>query len=181
MTTSGQKYDDKNSKLAELEVISGSSAILHFAGRHLPSAIGRSGVRVDKHEGDGGTPSGFLSLRRILYRSDRLDSPKTSLKCEPLTENDGWCDDAAHQDYNRQIRLPHPASHERLWLDNQLYDIIGVLGYNDDPIIPGRGSAIFLHVARPDMQPTDGCIALSLDDLCWVLEQGLEAILIPNK
>ncbi|CAF0979296.1 unnamed protein product [Rotaria sp. Silwood1] len=180
MTTSHQKNSDKNSKLAELEVISGSSAILHFAGRHLPAAIGRSGVHADKREGDGNTPSGFLPLRRVLYRSDRLDPPNTFLKCEPLTENDGWCDDATHPDYNHQIRLPHPASHERLWLENRLYDIIGILGYNDDPIIPGRGSAIFLHVARPDMGPTDGCIALSLDDLCWVLEQGLEAIFVPN-
>jgi L,D-peptidoglycan transpeptidase YkuD (ErfK/YbiS/YcfS/YnhG family) len=97
-----------------------------------------------------------------------------------LTETDGWCDDATHSDYNRQIHLPHPASHERLWLENQLYDIIGILGYNDDPIIPGQGSAIFLHIAKSSMTPTDGCIALSLEDLRWILEKGLEAILVSN-
>ncbi|CAF0838183.1 unnamed protein product [Rotaria sordida] len=180
MTTNHQELNDKNSRLAELEVISGSSAILHFAGRHIPAAIGRSGVHADKHEGDGSTPSGLLPLRRVLYRSDRLDPPNTSLTCEPLIENDGWCDDAVHPDYNHQIRLPHPGSHERLWLENHLYDIIGILGYNDDPVIAGRGSAIFLHIAHPDMRPTDGCIALSLDDLRWVLEQGLQVIFVPN-
>jgi L,D-peptidoglycan transpeptidase YkuD (ErfK/YbiS/YcfS/YnhG family) len=180
MTTNHDKLNNSNDQVAKLEIISGSHAILHFTGRHLPAAIGRNGVRTDKQEGDGATPSGLLPLRRILYRSDRLDAPKTSLLCEPLIRIDGWCDDATHPDYNRQIQLPHPASHERLWLENGLYDIIGILGYNDDPIIPGRGSAIFLHVASPDMTPTDGCIALSLDDLCWALEQGLDAIFVPN-
>ena len=169
-----------SSKVAQLEVISGSNAILHFAGRDFRSAIGRSGVRVDKREGDGATPAGLLSLRRFLYRADRVDAPKTSFRCEPVAENDGWCDDATEPDYNQQILLPHPGSHERLWLDRQVYDIIGVLGYNDDPIVPGRGSAIFLHVASPDMGPTAGCISLAYEDLSWIIEQGIEAIFVPN-
>jgi L,D-peptidoglycan transpeptidase YkuD (ErfK/YbiS/YcfS/YnhG family) len=180
MTTNQDKLSDRNDKVGELQIVSGSSAILNFAGRHLPAIIGRGGVRADKYEGDGGTPPGLLPLRRILYRSDRLDAPITSLRCEPLTENDGWCDDVTHPDYNCHIQLPHPARHERLWLENHLYDIIGIFGYNDDPIVSGQGSAIFLHVARFDMQPTDGCIALTLNDLQWVLKQGLEAIFVPN-
>ncbi|CAF2098482.1 unnamed protein product [Rotaria magnacalcarata] len=174
-----QNENDKTSKVAEIEVISGSCAIFHFAGRHIPACIGRTGVKSNKSEGDGGTPSGFLPLRRLLYRPDRVHLPPTSLASKPLTESDGWCDDVNHPDYNLQVRLPHPARHEKLWLENRLYDIIGILGYNDDPVIPGRGSAIFLHVS--DMQPTQGCIALSLKDLYWVLEQGLEAIFIPNS
>lgn len=169
-----------SSKVAQLEVISGSNAILHFAGRDLRSAIGRTGVRVDKHEGDGATPAGLLSLRRFLYRADRVDVPKTSFRCEPLAGNDGWCDDPAEPSYNQQILLPHSGSYERLWLDSQVYNIIGVLGYNDDPIVPGRGSAIFLHVASPDMGPTAGCISLAYEDLSWILEQGIEAIFVPN-
>jgi L,D-peptidoglycan transpeptidase YkuD (ErfK/YbiS/YcfS/YnhG family) len=180
MPTDHDTFCNDKEKVAQLEVISGSSAILNFSGLHLPAAIGRGGVRADKHEGDGATPSGILPLRRLLYRSDRLDAPSTSLPCKPLTENDGWCDDPTHPDYNHQIHLPHPARHERLWLNDEIYNIIGVLGYNDDPVIPGRGSAIFLHIARPDMRPTDGCIALSLEDLSWLLAQGLETIIVPN-
>lgn len=167
-----------NESIAQLEIISGSSAVLHFANRHLPAVVGKGGVRTDKYEGDGATPTGLLPLRRILYRSDRLSAPNTSLPCEPITETDGWCDDVKHSDYNQQIHLPHPANHEKLWLDDGLYDVIGVLGYNDDPIIPGRGSAIFLHVSRPAMTPTNGCIALKFEDLLWVLEQGLKAIFL---
>ena len=170
----------RDQSVAQLEIISGSSAVLHFANRHLPAAVGKSGVRNDKCEGDGATPTGLLPLRRILYRSDRLSAPNTSLPCEPIIETDGWCDDTEHSDYNQQIRLPHPANHERLWLENGLYDMVGVLGYNDNPIIPGCGSAIFLHVTSPDMTPTNGCIALKLEDLLWVLERGLKAIFIPN-
>lgn len=180
MEAKSQNLDDESNKVAVLKVISGSSAIMHFAGRHLSAAIGRGGVRSDRHEGDGSTPTGFLPLRRILYRSDRLHLPNISVTSEPLTKSDGWCDDTEYPDYNHQVLLPHPASHEKLWLENRLYDIIGVLGYNDDPIIPGRGSAIFLHVADPEMQPTEGCIALSLEDLCWVLEHGLQAIFVAN-
>lgn len=176
MTTDNNKHE----RVANLEVISGSSVVLHFAGRDFSATIGKNGVQTDKREGDGATPSGLLTLRRILYRSDRLNAPNTSLLCESITKNDGWCDDVTHPDYNRQIHLPHPASHEKLWLEDQTYDIIGILGYNDDPIIPGRGSAIFLHIVKPTMIPTDGCIALSLDDLRWILEHELEAIHVPN-
>ncbi|UJR32735.1 hypothetical protein I4U23_020194 [Adineta vaga] len=181
MTTVDQNQCQKsnNKKVAELETFSGSSsAILHFNGHHFPAVIGKNGLRTDKYEGDECTPSGFLPLRRILYRFDRLDALNSFIPCQPLTKDDGWCDDVTHPDYNRQIQLPHPARHEKLWLDDGIYDLIGILGYNDDPIRIGLGSAIFLHVATSDMKPTAGCIALSLNDLRWVLEHGLEAIFI---
>ncbi|CAF1390674.1 unnamed protein product [Adineta steineri] len=180
MATDENNFCNEQNRVANLKVVSGSSAILHFGDRYLSAVIGKNGVRTDKHEGDGCTPSGFLPLRRVLYRSDRIDTPSTSLPCQSLTQNDGWCDDITHSDYNQQIRLPHPAKHEKLWLTNGIYDIIGILGYNDDPVISGKGSAIFLHITMPDMEPTDGCIALSLEDLYWVLEQGLEAIFISH-
>lgn len=170
-----------NLKTGYLNVIAGSNGILHFAGRDLSAIVGRGGVKSDKHEGDGCTPTGFLELRRLLYRSDRLPTPVTCVPCEPLKETDGWCDDSTHLDYNRQIHLPHPAGHEQLWLDNHLYDIIGVLGYNDDPIVMGRGSAIFLHVSDPEGKPTAGCIALSCADLCWALENGLQGIFVHHN
>ncbi len=134
-------------------------------------AIGRAGVRHDKREGDGATPAGVWPLRRVLYRPDRSNAPETALPVAPMTPDDGWCDDPAHPDYNRPVKLPHPARHERMWRDDRLYDLVVVLGHNDDPVIPGAGSAVFLHVAADDYAPTEGCVALADDDLRQLLRQ----------
>ncbi len=150
--------------------------MLEGAGLRLRAACGRAGVTTRKHEGDGATPAGLLKLRRVLYRADRQPIPRTALPREPIGPDDGWCDDPAHTDYNRPIRLPHPARHERLWRDDALYDIVGVLGWNDAPVQRDRGSAIFLHVARPDLAPTEGCVALPLAELRHLLEAGLTAL-----
>jgi L,D-peptidoglycan transpeptidase YkuD (ErfK/YbiS/YcfS/YnhG family) len=145
-------------------------------GEAYRAAIGRGGVRVDKSEGDGATPAGVLPLRRVLYRADRGRAPSCVAPVEPLSPDDGWCDDPAHAEYNRMVRLPHPARHELLWREDAIYDVIGVLGWNDAPVVRGRGSAIFLHVARADFSPTDGCIALPEAVLRHVLAAGLDAI-----
>ena len=147
-----------------------------FQGRVFRAALGRGGIRQDKHEGDGATPSGALPLRRVLYRADRTPRPDCAVAVEPLAPDDGWCDDPAHPDYNRMIRLPHPARHEALWRDDGVYDIIGVLGWNDQPAVRDRGSAIFLHIARPDFAPTEGCVALALPDLRHLLAAGLTGL-----
>lgn len=124
---------------------------------------------MDKTEGDGGTPAGVFAMRRVLYRPDRLDAPATGLPVEATAPDQGWCDDPAHPDYNRPVSLPFAASHEKLWRDDGVYDVIVILGHNDDPPVPGKGSAIFMHVARPDYGPTEGCVALALEDLLDVL------------
>ncbi len=144
----------------------------------LRAAVGRGGIRADKREGDGATPACALKLRRVLYRADRVAPPAAAVMRAPLAPSDGWCDDAAHPDYNRLVRLPHAAGHERLWRDDAAYDVIGVLGWNDAPVVPGRGSAIFLHVARADYAPTEGCIALALPDLLRILRAGLTEIAV---
>lgn len=144
---------------------------LAAGGRMYRCALGRSGVRVDKTEGDGATPAGRFPLRRVAYRADRLPPPATALPVAPLSRNDGWCDDPGAPQYNRPVRLPFAGSHEALWRRDRLYDVIVVLGHNDSPVVSGRGSAIFMHVARPDYGPTAGCIALALDDLLEVLAQ----------
>jgi L,D-peptidoglycan transpeptidase YkuD (ErfK/YbiS/YcfS/YnhG family) len=136
-------------------------------------ALGRHGVRFDKREGDGATPAGVLPVRRVLYRADRVPAPDCALPIEPIGPDDGWCDDPSHADYNRHVGLPHDARHEELWRADGLYDLLGVLGWNDTPVLPSRGSAIFLHVARADYAPTEGCIALAGDDLRHVLADGL--------
>ncbi|MFX6266199.1 hypothetical protein ABTF63_19150, partial [Acinetobacter baumannii] len=84
---------------------------------------------------------------------------------------DGWCDDPAHGDYNRKVRLPFSASHEQLWRDDDLYDLVVVIGYNDQPVQQGAGSAIFLHVADPNFKPTEGCVAIELPSLLSVVER----------
>ncbi len=147
-----------------------------FQGQQLRAALGRGGVRADKQEGDGATPLGLLPLRRVFYRADRGPPPACAVPREPLAPDDGWCDDPAFADYNRHIRLPHSARHEELWRRDEVYDIIGVLGWNDAPVERRRGSAIFLHVARADYGPTDGCVALSAGDLRAVLLAGLTGV-----
>jgi L,D-peptidoglycan transpeptidase YkuD (ErfK/YbiS/YcfS/YnhG family) len=149
---------------------------LLFAARRLRAALGRGGIRRDKQEGDGATPAGDLPLRRVLYRADRVRPPACTVPIEPIAPNDGWCDDPTHPDYNSMVLLPHPGRAEELWRTDNAYDIIGVLGWNDDPIQRGRGSAIFLHIARPDYAPTEGCIALPIDALRDILSQGLTVI-----
>jgi L,D-peptidoglycan transpeptidase YkuD (ErfK/YbiS/YcfS/YnhG family) len=142
------------------------------------TALGRGGVRAGKREGDGATPAGLLPLRTVLYRPDRLPPPACAVPVQPLAPHDGWCDDPTHPAYNRLVRLPVNASAEALWRDDAVYDIIGVLGWNDDPVRPGQGSAIFLHLARPNYALTEGCVALALDDLRRVLAVGLTEILV---
>ena len=106
---------------------------------------------------------------RIRDRSDRLTRPTIVLPTSPLRPRDGWCDDPGHSAYNRPITLPLDASAESMWRDDHLYDLLLVLGYNDDPVVSGLGSAIFLHVASPEYSPTEGCIALAKEDLLTVL------------
>ena len=138
----------------------GSRGILRFEGRDHECALGRTGVRAAKREGDGATPIGVFPLRQVFYRPDRLPLPESGLPLRALTPDDGWCDDPAHRDYNRLIKLPFDASHEALWRDDNLYDVIIVVGHNDDPPRPDLGSAIFIHCATADYAPTEGCVAV---------------------
>ena len=126
-------------------------------------ALGRGGVVAAeaKREGDGATPLGRWPLVRVLHRPDRLPAPATRLPVAPLRPEDGWSDDPADPDYNRPVTHPHPFSAERMWREDELYDVVVVLAHNDGPPVPGLGSAIFLHCARPGWPPTEGCVALA--------------------
>ena len=154
----------------------GPDRILRLGGQAWRCALGQGGIRADKQEGDGATPAGILPLRRVFYRADRLAPPACRVPLEPLAPEDGWCDDPADRAYNQRVRLPHAARHEHLWREDGLYDLVGVLGWNDAPVVRGRGSAIFLHLARPDLAPTEGCVALAERDLRAALAAGLTAI-----
>lgn len=141
-------------------------------GQTFACALGRAGVSQAKREGDGATPAGSFACRQVLYRPDRLpQGVETALPSRPLAPDDAWCDDPASPLYNRPAKLPLAASHEELWRADHLYDIIVVLGYNDDPPVPGLGSAIFMHVARPGLAPTAGCLAFSQPDLLAILRR----------
>ncbi len=143
-------------------------------GRDVRCALGPAGVTAadEKREGDGATPLGAWPMLRVLYRPDRGAAPKTALPVEAIARYDGWCDDPADPAYNRPVKLPYPASCERMWREDELYDIVVVLAHNDDPPVPGLGSAIFLHCAKPGYPPTQGCVALARADLETLLEKA---------
>lgn len=149
-------------------VVFGDGRLL-WGARQYRCAVGKGGVRADKREGDGATPAGRFQLRRLFWRADRLARPVTRLPIAKIDEADGWCDDPSDRAYNTHVRLPYPARHETLWRADGLYDLVAVIGYNDDPPHPNRGSAIFMHVASARYDPTEGCVALARDDLIAVL------------
>lgn len=146
------------------------SGKLFFRNEEYRCALGKNGVKIDKVEGDGATPDGCFPLREIFYRADKLNLPRAKLKITPLSPSDGWSDDPTKPEYNQKIKLPYSGSYEKLWRDDELYDLIVVIGYNDNPIIPGKGSAIFMHIARPEFSETDGCIALRKPDLLEIIK-----------
>lgn len=155
--------------LPPVDIVVTGSQIARVGGMRVRRAVGRGGIRVDKREGDGATPAGVWPLREALYRPDRLSMPVTKLPVRALAPYDGWCDAPSDARYNRLVRLPYPASAEQLWRGDHLYDLIVVVGYNDAPVEPGKGSAIFLHLARSDYAPTAGCVAFARRHLLAIL------------
>jgi L,D-peptidoglycan transpeptidase YkuD (ErfK/YbiS/YcfS/YnhG family) len=131
----------------------------------VPVALGRGGIRANKREGDGGTPRGTFRLRRLWWRADRMTRPMTHLPVRRIRGEDGWCEDPRDRHYNQPIRLKPDHSGDRLKRADRLYDLIIELDHNTRPRIAGRGSAVFVHVARPGFAPTAGCVALKADAL----------------
>jgi L,D-peptidoglycan transpeptidase YkuD (ErfK/YbiS/YcfS/YnhG family) len=131
----------------------------------VPCALGRGGLvaAADKKEGDGKTPMGSWPVRRILYRPDKEEEPVSKFPITALSPTTGWCDAPQDTAYNQIVRHPWRASAEQLWRDDDVYDLIMVLGHNDDPVVPGSGSAIFVHIAREGFTPTEGCVAIAHD------------------
>lgn len=166
------------------EFVSGHSGVLHWAGGAVPCAFGREGLVAAqaKREGDWATPMGVWPLRRIVFRADRLAAPASGLPVRAIAADDGWCDAPEDGGYNRPVTLPYPASHEVLMREDGLYDVIVVLGHNDDPPVAGLGSAIFFHCAKladgslagPDapreaLNATAGCVAIARETLLDIL------------
>ncbi len=139
--------------------------ILAAGSIRLPVALGRSGIRTDKREGDGGTPRGWFRLLRLWWRADRHPRPRTALPVRPIRPEDAWSEDPADRRYNRPVRRAPGRPGDRLRRDDHLYDFIIEIDHNTRPRIAGRGSAVFIHAARPGFAPTAGCVALDLKTL----------------
>lgn len=145
---------------------------MRAANKTYKCSMGRGGVSKNKKEGDGCSPVGTFPLSLVLYRQDRLRPPKTRLPLLAIKENHGWCDDPQHKDYNTLITTPHDGSFERLWRQDQIYDIIVVIDYNIDPVVPYKGSAIFMHLTSRNSRPTEGCIALKREGMLEILSNA---------
>lgn len=144
-------------------------------GQIVRCAVGKAGVipAHDKREGDNKSPLGVWIMREVWYRPDVYpEGPKTGLPVRATRPDDGWCDAPGDQHYNRPVTLPYPASAERMWREDAVYDLVVILGHNDDPPVPGMGSAIFMHLARDGYPGTEGCVALARADLETVLAKA---------
>ena len=146
-----------------------NSGVLRAGRMVLACALGTGGIGVKHREGDGVTPLGRHGTIRLRWRADRQRRPLTGLPMRAIRPHDGWCDDPAHRRYNALISLPFPASHETLWRADGVYDLVIEVDWNIRPRVRGRGSAIFIHIARDGFAPTAGCIALKARDLCRLL------------
>jgi L,D-peptidoglycan transpeptidase YkuD (ErfK/YbiS/YcfS/YnhG family) len=134
---------------------------LTAGGRTVPVALGRGGVRANKREGDGGTPKGTFRPRRLWWRADRHPRPLTFLPVRAIRPEDAWCEDPSSRHYNQPMRLDREQSGDRLRRDDHLYDFIVEIDHNSSPRVAGRGSAVFLHLARANFSPTAGCVSMT--------------------
>ncbi len=143
--------------------------IIYLNDYKIKCAVGKRGIKSKKREGDKCTPRVRLKLRYIFYRKDRVRKIKSKLNLIPLKKNYGWCDDVKSKLYNKFVKLPCKYKTEKLYLNNNTYDFVIVTDYNTKPIKKGKGSAIFIHVAKKKLTPTLGCIALSKKDLKYLV------------
>ena len=140
-------------------------------GWTVPVALGRGGIIANKREGDGGTPKGIFRPRQLWWRADRHPRPRTLLPARAIRPDDGWCEDPLDRHYNQPIRLEGDRGGDRLQRDDHLYDFIVEIDHNTSPRIAGRGSAVFLHLARKDFSPTAGCVSMTKSAMLRLLER----------
>ena len=130
-------------------------------GLTIPVALGRGGILANKREGDGGTPRGTFHPRQLWWRADRHRRPETLLPARPIRPLDAWCEDPNDRHYNRPLRLTPESGGDQLTRADHLYDFIVEIDHNTRPRIAGRGSAVFLHLARENFGPTAGCVSMT--------------------
>ena len=137
----------------------------------IPVSLGRGGIKADKREGDGGTPRGLFQLRRLWWRADRAPRPRTQLPVRPIRSDDAWSEDPSDRRYNRPFKRRPDEAAARLWREDHLYDLIIEIDHNTRPRVAGRGSAVFVHLARDGFLPTAGCVGLKRTALTRLLER----------
>lgn len=137
----------------------------------IPVALGRGGIIANKREGDGGTPKGIFKPRRLWWRADRNPRPQTLLPIRAIRSEDAWCEDPTSRHYNQPVRLGHDCAGDRLKRDDHLYDFIVEIDHNTWPRVAGRGSAVFLHLARADFSPTAGCVSMTKSAMLYLLRR----------
>jgi L,D-peptidoglycan transpeptidase YkuD (ErfK/YbiS/YcfS/YnhG family) len=152
-------------------IIVKKSGYLKYRNLKFRCALGKAGVKKKVMEGDNITPKGIFKIIKIYYRSDKIKKIKTLIKKIKIKKNMGWCDDPRSPFYNKLIKLPSKYSHEKLYRNDNLYDLIVVLSYNTNPIIKNKGSAIFMHITKSSYKKTAGCIALKKKDLIKIISQ----------
>ena len=145
--------------------------ILVYNGKRIPCVIGKNGATNNKVEGDGCTPSGIYNFTKIYFRADKIKKISFQIESSVINPDDGWCDDTNSSYYNQFIKFPFNFSAEKLFRDDDLYDIVCVINYNTEPVQAGKGSAIFLHVASKDFTGTEGCIAIKKDHLVELISK----------
>ena len=152
-------------------IIVKKNSYLKYKNFRFRCAIGKAGIKKKLREGDNITPTGTYKLINIFYRPDRIAELKTHIKKIKITKTMGWCDDVKSKYYNRQIELPSKLKHEKLYRKDNIYNFIAVLNYNMNPTVKKKGSAIFIHIAKKNYEPTAGCIALKSGDLIKLLKK----------
>lgn len=134
-------------------------------------ALGRSGIRANKREGDGGTPKGSFRPMRLWWRADRYPRPRTFLPVRTIFADDAWCENSTDRHYNQPVRLKPGQDGDRLKRDDHLYDFIVEINHNTRPRVAGRGSAVFLHLARENFGPTAGCVSMTRSAMLRLLRR----------
>ena len=152
-------------------IIINKFGLIKYKNFKFRCALGKAGIGKKKREGDNVTPTGTFKIVKIYYRSDRIKKISSKFRVIEITKNMGWCDDPNSKNYNQLINLPSRYGHEKIFKKNNIYDIIVVLNYNMKPVIKNKGSAIFIHIAKKNYQPTQGCIALKKNDLLKLLSK----------
>ena len=143
---------------------------LFFNEYRIKCAVGKRGIGIKKKEGDLITPKGLYKIKFLLFRKERLKNLKTKIKKLVIKKNMGWCNDSRSKNYNKLITFPFTYGYEKLFRQDNIYDVILVLDYNINPIRKNKGSAIFIHIAKKNYKNTAGCIAISKTHLKKIIK-----------
>ena len=143
---------------------------LIYGNYKIRCAVGKRGVGKKKKEGDFITPLGNYRIKKVFFRKDRLKNLKTKIQKFEINKNMGWCNDPLSSSYNKLIKYPFNFSSEKLYRNDNIYDIIIVINYNINPIIKNKGSAIFIHIAKKNYKKTEGCVAIKKRDMKKLLK-----------